>query len=129
MDWTTIWTKLFEVILLPLIGVGVSYLIAFINAKIKQVKEKTKNETLQKYLDLLNTTIVNCVKSTQQAYVDSLKKQGKFDAEAQKEAFRITYENIKAQLSDEAEQYIYTAVGDLQTYIKNKIEAEILNLK
>lgn len=129
MDWTIIWTKLFEVILLPLLSVGVSYLIAFINAKIKQVKEKTKNETLQKYLDLLNTTIVNCVKSTQQAYVDSLKKQGKFDAEAQKEAFRITYENIKAQLSDEAEQYIYTAVGDLQTYIKNKIEAEILNLK
>lgn len=129
MDWTIIWTKLFEVILLPLIGVGVSYLIAFINAKIKQVKKKTENETLQKYLDLLNTTIVNCVKSTQQAYVDSLKKQGKFDADAQKEAFRITYENIKAQLSDEAEQYIYTAVGDLQTYIKNKIEAEILNLK
>lgn len=129
MDWTIIWTKIFEVILLPLLSVGVSYLIAFINAKIKQVKEKTKNETLQKYLDLLNTTIVNCVKSTQQAYVDSLKKQGKFDAEAQKEAFRITYENIKAQLSDEAEQYIYTAVGDLQTYIKNKIEAEILNLK
>lgn len=129
MDWTIIWTKLFEVILLPLLSVGVSYLIAFINAKIKQVKKKTENETLKKYLDLLNTTIVNCVKSTQQAYVDSLKKQGKFDAEAQKEAFRITYENIKAQLSDEAEQYIYTAVGDLQTYIKNKIEAEILNLK
>lgn len=129
MDWTTIWTKIFEVILLPLLSVGVSYLIAFINAKIKQVKKKTENETLKKYLDLLNTTIVNCVKSTQQTYVDSLKKQGKFDAEAQKEAFRITYENIKAQLSDEAELYIYTAVGDLQTYIKNKIEAEILNIK
>ena len=89
MDWTTIWTKLFEVILLPLIGVGVSYLIAFINAKIKQVKEKTKNETLQKYLDLLNTTIVNCVKSTQQAYVDSLKKQGKFDAGLKKKLLEL----------------------------------------
>ena len=42
---------------------------------------------LNKYLKMLSETITKCVIATNQTYVETLKKQGKFDEEAQKIAF------------------------------------------
>ena len=129
MDWSEILTKVFELILFPLLSLGTGYLVAFIDAKMKQVKQHTKNETVKKYLTMLDTTITNCVLATQQTYVEALKKEGKFDAEAQKKALRLTYQNITATLSAEAQDYLREAVGDLEKYITNGIEANIQNNK
>lgn len=129
MDWSEILTKVFELILFPLLSLGTGYLVAFIDAKMKQVKQHTKNETVKKYLTMLDTTIINCVLATQQTYVEALKKEGKFDAEAQKKALRLTYQNITATLSVEAQDYLREAVGDLEKYITNGIEANIQNNK
>ena len=74
---------------------------------------------------MLNNTITDCVIATTQTYVDSLKKQGTFDAEAQKVAFTMTYESVVKLLTDEATEYLNEAVGDLQLYITQKIEAEV----
>ena len=63
--------------------------------------------------------------ATNQTYVESLKKQGKFDAEAQKVAFNQTYEAVMCILSEEAKEYLNEAVGDLNLYITQKIEAEV----
>ena len=52
-------------------------------------------------------------------------KQGKFDAEAQKEAFLLTSNAVIEILSDDAKIYLTAAVGDLNTYITKKIEAEV----
>lgn len=122
---TIILTYVFECILFPLISAGVAYLIYFLSAKIKELKSKTENETAQKYLDMLNDTITSCVIATSQTYVESLKKQGKFDKTAQEEAFKCTYENVIKLLTDEGKIYIENLVGDVQTYIYNQIEAEV----
>lgn len=54
-----------------------------------------------------------------------MKKENAFTAEAQKEAFNLTYNAVMAILTDEAKAYLAEIYGDLTTYITNKIEAEV----
>lgn len=117
--------QIFEVCIIPLLGVLTAYFVKFVNAKSAEIGTKVENETQKKYLEMLNSTITDCVIATTQTYVDSLKKQGAFDAEAQKVAFTMTYESVIKLLTDEATEYLNEAVGDLQLYITQKIEAEV----
>lgn len=126
MDWANVVKQIFELVVFPLLGVGTTYLIYLISVKIQELKKQSDSDLEKKYLDMLNNTIVDCVLATNQTYVNELKKQGKFDAEAQKMAFQKTYENVMALLTDEAKKYLTEAIGDLQTYVNNKIEAEVL---
>ena len=76
-------------------------------------------------MDMLTQTITDCVIATNQTYVESLKAQGKFDAEAQKKAFELTSNAVLSILSQDAQEYLTSAVGDLNAYITKKIEAEV----
>lgn len=125
MNWTEIVSNLYELVLFPLIILGGTYLVLFLSTKISEVKIKTNNETVKKYLDMLDTTITNAVLATTQTYVEALKKQGKFDAEAQKAAFQQTFDAVMSVLTDEAKKYLTESVGDLNTYITTKIEAQV----
>lgn len=117
--------QIFELVIFPLISIGMVYLIYFLNVQIKRLKDKTDSDLGDKYLDMLNNTITQCVIATSQTYVNSLKAQGKFDLEAQKTAFKKTYDNVMLILTAEAKEYLQTAIGDLEAYIENKIEAEV----
>ena len=117
--------QIFEVCIIPLMGILTAYFVKWIGVKIEGFKEETKNEKTEKYLDMLNNTITNCVIATTQTYVDTLKAQGAFDMEAQKTAFTMTYEAVAKLLTDEATEYLNEAVGDLNLYITQKIEAEV----
>lgn len=125
MDWNMIITDIFQVVLIPLLGLAVSYFIKWVNAKASALAAEAQNDTQAKYINMLAETIAACVVATNQTYVDSLKEQGKFDGEAQKKAFNMTFEAVKATLTAEAEKYLQEVLGDLDTYIKNYIEAEV----
>ena len=122
MNWTE---QLFELVLIPLLIAVSGYVIAWLKAKKEELKEKTKNDTVKKYIDMLDNTIASCVLATSQTYVDALKKEGAFDAEAQKKAFQLTYEAVVGVLTEEAHVYLSEVVGDVHAYITNKIEAEV----
>lgn len=126
MNLTTIIPQLFELVIFPLLGIATLFLVAFIGVKIQKIKKETDDDLAIKYWDMLNETITNCVLATTQTYVDTLKKQGKFDEEAQKIAFETTYQNVMSILTDEAKKYLITMVGDLGACVQNKIEAEVL---
>lgn len=125
MEITELIKQIFEVCLFPLLGVLTTFLILFINKKSQELKATTDNELYHKYIDMLEETVVNCVIATNQTYVDSLKKQGKFDLEAQKEAFSRTYNQVMLILADDAKIYLESAVGDLNAYITNMIETQV----
>lgn len=125
MEWTVIISELFKVVLLPLLGLLVKYFCQFVNLKADELKQKNDNDTYKKYIDMLNETIQNTVVATNQTYVEALKAQGKFDAEAQKAAFQMTYDTIMKTLGDEAKKYLSSAVGDLNSYITNAIEKNV----
>ena len=127
--WTDLILKIAEVCLVPILGILTSALIKFINSKIGELKERTENETLHKYIEMFNDTICNCVIATNQTYVEALKKQGSFDLEAQKMAFEMTKNAVLGLLSEEAKVYLTEIYGDLMTYLPIKIEAEVNNQK
>lgn len=118
-------TQIFEVCIIPLLGVLTTYLVKWINTKIKATIDSAENASQKKYLEMLDKTITSCVIATTQTYVSSLKNQGKFDAEAQKKAFNMTYNAVMALLTEEAQVYLEAIVGDLQLYVQQKIESDV----
>ena len=117
--------QIFEVCIIPLFGVLTVYITSLIQKKTQEITKEADNEIANKYINLLSETITQCVIATNQTYVESLKKSGSFDAEAQKEAFRRTYESVMKILTVEAKQYLANVYGDLDTYITSKIESEV----
>ena len=122
---STVWNLIFELIIIPLVGILVGFLVKYLKIKSDDICAKIENDNLQKYLNMLMNTISQCVIATNQTYVEALKKEGKFDLEAQKIAFEKTKTSILQLLSDEAKVYLTTVIGDLDSYIDNIIEAEV----
>ena len=125
MNWMNVLSQIFEIVIFPLLGIGTAYLIVLIRAKIQELKQMKDDELYHKYLTMLENTVIDCVLATTQTYVEALKKEGKFDADAQKIAFTKTYTNVMNILSKEAKKYLENALGDLEQYVYNKIEAEV----
>ena len=125
MEWIVILQQIFEVCIVPLLGIITAYVVSYIKAKTIELNTNNSNEILVKYLSMLSETVCNCVIATNQTYVNSLKGQNAFDAEAQKKAFEMTYNAVIAVLSDEAKDYLTSVYGDLTMYITNMIEAEV----
>lgn len=118
-------TQIFQVCIIPLLGVLTTFIIKWINVKSDQIQKNNDNALANKYIQMLTDTINNCVIATNQTYVESLKKQGKFDAEAQKQAFEQTTQAVLTILSQEAKDYLANIYGDLDKYISEKIEASV----
>ena len=116
---------IFELCIFPLLIALTGFLIKFINKKSNELEETRTSEKEKKYIQMLNSTITDCVIATTQTYVESLKAQGKFDVEAQKVAFNMTYEAVIKLLTTEAEEYLKVAISDLNLYITQRIESEV----
>ena len=118
-------SQIFEVCIIPLLGVLTTFLVRYINTKMKTLADTTSDEKQKKYIEMLNNTITDCVIATTQTYVDTLKKQGKFDKEAQEQAFLMTFNAVSDLLTEESKKYLNEAIEDLDLYIKQKIESEV----
>ena len=125
MNYGELITCIFQVCIIPLLTVLTTYFVKWVNAKSAEIKVNIDDAEMVKYVDMLNRTITECVIATNQTYVEALKQQGKFDAEAQKIAFQMTSKAVLDILSEDAKEYLNAAVGDLNIYITNKIEAEV----
>jgi len=109
-------------VVLPLITLGGTKLIQLINQKIKD--EKTRN-----LLTGLTTIVERAVRSVTQTYVDSLKKSGSFDQEAQLIALSIAKEEVFKQLNEETKIFIKDNYGDINAFVTTQIESTINLLK
>lgn len=109
-------------IIIPLLAWGVKSLVDWL-------KSKTDNALIEKYIDFASGAVDIAVKETTQTYVDSLKKQGKFDAEAQKEAFNKTFNTAKNLLTEMSVDAIEIVYGDVDEWLKSKIESTIAENK
>ena len=118
-------SQIFEICILPLLGVLTTFLVKYINAKMKTLADATNDEKQKKYIEMLNNTITDCVIATTQTYVETLKKQGKFDKEAQEQALLMTFNAVSGLLTKESKKYLNEAIEDLDLYIKQKIESEV----
>ena len=123
--WLDMLQQIFQICIIPLLGILTTFAVKFIRAKSDQITSGTDNELLTKYVKMVEDTIIQCVIATNQTYVNALKDKNAFDAEAQKTAFQLTYESVLAILSEDAKDYLSNAFGDLQTYLTTMIEKEV----
>lgn len=125
MDWLNILSQACEICLFPVLSILSFWAIKLINTKAAEWVEKNKNDTFDKYILMLADTIEACVLATNQTYVEGLKKEGKFDLEAQKKAFEMTKDAVLAILTEDAKECLSSAIGDLDTFLAQQIEAQV----
>ena len=125
MDWSELLSTLFNAVLIPALGLLTTYAIKLISAKCAELMAKSDNALHDKYIQMLNDTVVNCVLTTTQTYVEALKKQNAFDGEAQKQAFLMTKNAVLSILSKDALLYLTTSFDDFETYLTTLIESQV----
>lgn len=125
MEWMEMAQQIFELVIIPLLVVLSTYFIKFINAKSNELINRVDNDKHDKYVLMLQETVTDCVLTTTQTYVDALKGQNAFDLEAQKKAFEMTKTAVLAILTDDAKEYLASALGDFDQYLTTLIEAQV----
>ena len=120
-------------LLLAIITAAVPVITGFICKWLQSLyesnKNKIKNDNTQFILGQVTDMIATAVVTTTSTYVKNLKANELFDEEAQKKAFNKTFEAVKHQLTDEARKIIEASYGDVETYLTNKIEQFVEQLK
>lgn len=125
MEWMALLQQIFELCIIPLLGIVTAYIVNYIKAKTKELNTTNANDILIKYVNMLSQTVCDCVIATNQTYVNALKDKNAFDEKAQDIAFQKTYDAVITILNEDAKEYLTHVYGDLSVYIKNMIEAEV----
>lgn len=103
-----------------------SWLAAFI---VKWLNAKISDKKFADMLGQVTYIVTDAVQCIYQEFVDVLKKEGKFDEKAQKEAKERAMNIIYGQLSDKMKQFIVDNYGNIESWLEEKIESVIYSLK
>ena len=125
MEWNEIISTLLYAIITGAFGVLTTIATIWIKQKMGIARQNAKTEEGKKYLGMLEETIVNCVLTTNQTYVSNLKKDNVFDAEAQKNAFKMTYDSVMSVLSADTMKFLNETYNDVPKLIESMIEAQV----
>ena len=93
------------------------------------VKSHVSNTKINKALGDLERAIYTSVEVTNNTYVDELKKGDKFTLEGEENAMNSTFSSVITMLSDKTLKYIEKSVGDMDFFIKQRIEATVKDIK
>ena len=122
MDWEEVLAMVLNSLLKILGAIVIPYLVYLIQRKIQ-------NDTLAGYIEDAIGVVYSAVECTNQTFVDELKKEGRFDKEAQIEAFNRSKELVLNLLSDAAKDAIIKACGDLEAWVRMQIESAVAEAK
>lgn len=125
---TFLWDVL-HAIVLAVIPLCAGYVIKLIKTKAEQIGAQTDSLELKSLLEQVADAVSTAVTYTSQTFVDSLKKNGLFDTEAQKQALQMSLDKATALLSAVAKEALEDVYGDLNDYLTSRIEAEVRNQK
>ena len=129
MDTQAILKTIQDVIIIPLILVVGGAVVAALRTKMQEWSENVTNKRNQRYIELLGEVVATCVDATTQTYVQALKDENMFDAEAQKKALTQTKQAVLSSLNASAKAHLSVIYGDLEEQITQQIESYILNTK
>ena len=122
-------TTLLQAVLVAAVPVCAAFIGKGLKALASYLGQKSENETAKKYLAAAADAVATAVTYTSQVYVDKLKEAGQFTKENQVEALGIAVAQAKNLLTTEAAAFLERAYGDLNEYLKSRIEAEVRNQK
>lgn len=122
MDWNTLLINLANIAFYVM-------LVALLPQLFQLIKTKIANDKANKYLDKAESLVSDCVKMVNQTFVDSLKKEGKFDIDAQKVAFTMCADNVEKLISNEMKEAVALAYNDFNEWLLTAIDAKIADAK
>ena len=120
---------LMAVVIIPSIPVLAKYAVDALKEWADSKALEAENEVVEEYLMDITEIISQAVISTTQTYVDSLKAQGKFDAEAQMIAFEKTKSTVMKLLAEDAVDFLADMYGDVDLWLNTKIEQMVNETK
>ena len=112
-------------ILIPLLITIITICICTMTSKVAKNAAESAPSKYSGMIYALENIVNKAVITTNQTFVNELKKQGKFDKEAMQEAYRRTYESIVASLSQSFFEYIDRETIDIDVLLKNMIETSV----
>ena len=122
MTWNEVLMYIIEYAFKLVIAVAIPYVFNLIRVKVN-------NDIVVRYMYELEKIIQDAVKDVQQTYVNNLKAEDLFDIDAQATAFKMVKENVTKSVSDNMRDVIMKVVGDFDTYLNSKIEANVYDMK
>ena len=125
MDWFELLKEFFTICIFPIMGGVAIYVGNYFKVKANKLNSETKNNEVQNALLLLNSAVENAVLFTKQTFVDNQKKNGTFDAAAQKVAYELTYAIAMAAITEDTKKTLSGVINDLPKYINSLIEAKV----
>ena len=125
MDFEQILMLIITTVLVPLLSWGVSVLIKLADAKIAQIKNETIRNAFTDARKELSAAVEAAVAETQQTFVDEIKKDGKFDKAAAKQAFDKSYVRVLEIMSHAGMEIIEDATGAVNELITAEIEKAV----
>lgn len=128
MEFSEVLNYCLYIVLTVIMPVVATYAINLIKAKIKEsniIADATKNEDLSKIVEGALSDVMDAVLYVNQVYTDSLKASGKFDKEAQEQAFNRAYTEAMNMISDEAKKVIEQLYGSFDKWLQLKIESSV----
>lgn len=122
-------TTLLQAVLVAAVPVCAAFLGKGLKALANYLGQKSESDTVKMYMEAIADAVATAVTYTSQVYVDKLKETGQFTKENQREALGIAVAQAKNLLTAEAAAFLESAYGDLNEYLKSRIEAEVRNQK
>lgn len=115
--------QILYVLIVGILTVVTKYVVSYLNEKKQAIKEELTENEFQNTMLKAVEVIERVIETTSQTYVDALKKQGKFDEEAQTEALKKTVEDIMVLLPSEAKALIEVTYNDVDKWVKSYVES------
>ena len=112
-------------ILIPLLITIITVCICTMTSKVAKNAAESAPNKYSGIIYALENIVNKAVITTNQTFVNELKKQGKFDKEAMEEAYNKTFNSIVASLSQSFFEYIDEENIDIDTLLKNMIETSV----
>ena len=112
-------------ILIPLLITIITICVCAMTSKIAKNAAESAPSKYSEIIYALENIVNKAVITTNQTFVNELKKQGKFDKEAMEEAYNKTFNSIVASLSQSFFEYIDKETIDIDTLLKNMIETSV----
>lgn len=121
-----------EILTNALIDIGIAVLIAlsgvaiaFLKTKINEINANSNNATANRIRKEVAEAVEDAVTAVNQTFVDELKNEKLFDEEMQEEAFERALAGTINVLSRETIDFINNNYGDIEIWLKDKIEAAV----
>lgn len=130
MDWNGLLNSILITITTGVLTTVGAFIVKWLRNKIAVLQEKSDSDAVDTMLALFDDVIITNIEYANQTVVDELKKQGKFDKEAQEAILNRVKDDVLTSLgediSDALEELYQIPINEL---IEKKIESLIHQTK